>query len=137
MTDAELRAIEERANAVTPEPWKLALTSQTILAPDGSALAHLFHGSPDHPEVQEQARRDAAFLLGCRADVPALIARVRELEAALRAAELRGVRAGLEAAAQACSKEWTACGESCHRHDLDAIRALDPASVPIPDDNKK
>jgi hypothetical protein len=52
----DLDAIEARANAATPGPWK--------------------EGSNDVYSV-----RNAAFIAAARTDVPALIARVRELEA--------------------------------------------------------
>ena len=66
-----LDEIEARANAATPGPW----TPQTIRLIDGVDL-------PDATVAQWQ--RDAAFIAAARTDVPALSARVRELEAELR-----------------------------------------------------
>lgn len=63
-----LDEIEARANAATPGPW----TPQTIRLYDGVDL-------PD--ETVAQWQRDAVFIAHARTDVPALIARVRELEA--------------------------------------------------------
>jgi hypothetical protein len=68
MTMIDLDEIEARANAATPGPW----TPQTIRLIDGVDL-------PDATVAQWQ--RDAAFIAHARTDVPALVARVRELEA--------------------------------------------------------
>lgn len=62
MTEAELAEIEARANAATPGPWKIG------------GLRRLQMG------LMEQ---DADFVTAARTDVPALVAEVRRLLAAL------------------------------------------------------
>jgi len=74
-----LDEIERRANAATPGPWHGAMPACvhehddevcSIEAPDSTVLASCV-----------KREEDLQFILSARTDVPALIARVRELEA--------------------------------------------------------
>ena len=96
----DLAAIEKRANAVLPGPWSWAwvnLPGQTVEEPeaeitqrDGGRIALAF---PD----DRQDTATLAFIAAARTDVPALCARVRELEHAL--AEEREETRGTDARA--------------------------------------
>jgi hypothetical protein len=74
-----LDEIEARANAATPGPW----TPQTIRLIDGVDLP---------VETVAQWQRDAAFIAAARADVPALVACVRKLEAECERTRIFGSR---------------------------------------------
>jgi hypothetical protein len=74
-----LDEIEARANAATPGPWHGAIPACghehddevcSIEAPDSAVLASCV-----------KREEDLQFILAARTDVPALVARVRELEA--------------------------------------------------------
>jgi hypothetical protein len=89
----DLDAIEARANAATPGPWVAQNYDDAELdgnwpcvdrvgQPDSAkALAHIVLGSDD-----------AEFIARAREDVPALISRIRGLEARSLSAELRVFR---------------------------------------------
>lgn len=80
MTEDELKAIEERANAATPGPWidklmhitGMATPRVVILAGDGAPVAMVTYEDPD-------PAGDAKFLSAAREDVPKLIAEIRRL----------------------------------------------------------
>ena len=97
MTPEELDAIEARANAATPGPWEwtrpefspssdchVLLSSSTTISygqtarievhSDGSAYGEY------NPDIDVNGP-DATFIAHARTDIPALVARVRELEA--------------------------------------------------------
>lgn len=67
-----LDAIEQRARAATEGPWEY----------DGRTL----WGRDDIGRIKADTPEDRAFTTAARTDVPALVARVRELEEALQAA---------------------------------------------------
>lgn len=78
----DLDAIEARVKAATPRPWvhepsqpELQHAAQ-VFGPigDGDAICDFWGSNP-------RADADAAFIAHAREDVPALIARVRDLEA--------------------------------------------------------
>jgi hypothetical protein len=74
MTNEELTAIENRANAATREPWIVERT----YVPTASLSAVSEYGMG--MEVAEcQIDADGAFIAAARVDVPALIAEVRRL----------------------------------------------------------
>lgn len=79
-----LDEIEARANAATPGPWE-PLTVRNVAgvrAPNLSCYVYLNEGRGDtHPDTVKRWHSDTAFIAAARTDVPALIARVRELEA--------------------------------------------------------
>lgn len=83
MTDEQLTAIENRANAATREPWIVG----DAYVPTASLSAVSVYGMG--MEVAEcQMGTDGAFIAAARVDVPALVAEVRSLRAerdALRA----------------------------------------------------
>jgi hypothetical protein len=64
----DLEEIERRANAATPGPWKYCADSDAIKGTN--ALI-----------VRGARSNSGPFIASARTDVPALIARVRELEA--------------------------------------------------------
>lgn len=70
---ADIDAIQQRCDAATPGPWEIIggneyLTGVGVMvgAPEGISIA------------------DAEFIAHARTDIPALLARVRELEAAVQ-----------------------------------------------------
>lgn len=71
----DLAAIEARAQAATPEPWVLDHNA------DGEAWLRFPAGGWISAEWRWE--HDAEFASHARTDVPALVARVRELTAAL------------------------------------------------------
>lgn len=71
-----LTAIEQRANAATPGPWQGY--SYNVHSDTGVPIA-LMMANPGVPWGENQA-----FIYNARSDIPTLIARVRELEAALQ-----------------------------------------------------
>ena len=82
MGKLDLDAIEARANAATPGPWtflpdqRLERRGLGILGPSFERVALMPEPAGAHPA-------DALFVAHARTDVPALVARVRELEAAI------------------------------------------------------
>ena len=92
----DLDAIEARAHAATPGPWRPA-------GPDGDAVAQM--GSARRIRSLE----DAAFIAAARTDVPALLAEVRRLRASLdamhrRAQKAEGLIERYEAPQKACKR---------------------------------
>lgn len=67
MTESELQAIETRANAATPGPWKSLKFGEYVFGPG----VRLFAAA---------TAQDAEFVSLARADVPALLSEVRRLE---------------------------------------------------------
>lgn len=92
MTDADLAAIEARADAATAGPWKNDLDKftdgediQACVCNEGiDLLATIATGTEtDWQEAgRSQAVKDAAFISAARSDVPALLAEVHRLRAA-------------------------------------------------------
>jgi len=86
-----LDEIEGRANAATPGPWtyhdgcgyvEVPPCGAIEFQPEWERSAHFLarvHGN--HVEGEDGLGFDGAFIAAARTDVPALIARVRELEA--------------------------------------------------------
>ena len=68
MTDEQLTAIEQRANAATPGPW-VGYPSMVYLAPSHALSVFMREGA--NPM---QVEHDTAFIAAARSDVPALIA---------------------------------------------------------------
>ena len=107
----DLDAIEARANAASAGPWVLRLGPHAIPEVHGPkyGVAFTFYGEGEGEN--DHADADAAFIAAARTDVPALLARVRELEAQLAAAQpavaLDALRNGrFTAHCCACSAEW-------------------------------
>lgn len=100
MTPADLDAIEARANAASAGPWRSTWPDPTpaphdpndvvveSLAPGLSYVGRMVVGTlyhdGDHAVCSEA---NAAFIAHARQDVPALVAEVRRLRAALADAE--------------------------------------------------
>jgi len=81
----DLDAIEARCAAATRGPWVWHRESDAphdLNAGDASVLYPYVGYGFDHAEL-DITPEDAAFIEHARGDVPALVARVRELEAAL------------------------------------------------------
>lgn len=78
----DIEAIDARANAATPGPWKPLRShisgAMTVIGNDdrGCVAIGLNHGVEHHIA-------DGIFIAHARADVPALVAEVRRLKAAL------------------------------------------------------
>ena len=106
MTPERLNELEALANAATPGPWKPSDDEdgdQVLWGPDGDWLANIGNWArqnlgiepPEysHTEATAIARQyvemidkaDADFMSAARTALPELIARVRELEAELKA----------------------------------------------------
>lgn len=80
MSAIDLEAIEARADAATAGPWRI----DTF---DIGPLASICSTTRDYPggwvETAKSFGADAVFIAASREDVPGLVARVKELEAAL------------------------------------------------------
>ena len=87
----DLDAIEARANAATPGPWTYHDGCGYVEVPPCGAIEFkpgwersvhfLARVHNNHVEGEDGLGFDGAFIASARTDVPALIARVRELEA--------------------------------------------------------
>lgn len=78
MTDAELKAIEERATHenLSPGPWTVEWANVT----SGDVVGPVDPG-PNWGGRAQYSRWDAEFIAHARSDVPALLAEVRRLQA--------------------------------------------------------
>lgn len=87
----DLDEIEARANSATPGPWTYHDGCGYVEVPPGGAIEFkpgwersvhfLARVHNNHVEGEDGLGFDGAFIAAARTDVPALIARVRELEA--------------------------------------------------------
>jgi hypothetical protein len=87
MTGIDLGAIQTRADAATEGPWKyrdiigenhnVCVNAHNIAACGAGDL------NPEYGDRDQQAARNAEFIAHARADVPALIAAVRERDATI------------------------------------------------------
>ena len=78
MTDQELAAIEDRAEAATPGPW--SWHGKAVIKPgDLGEYEDIVCGEGGTPYGIKNAV-DGQFIAHSRQDIPALIARVRQLE---------------------------------------------------------
>ncbi len=77
MIEQELQAIEKRANAATPGPWAIRSIMNEIVTETRLPMSDFV--------VSYGLSNDAAFIAAARADVPALLAEVRRLQAELAA----------------------------------------------------
>ena len=77
-----LDEIERRANAATHGPWGALIMHGVASVHAPSCYVYTNDPLEDtHPDTIARWGRDAIFIASARTDVPALIARVRELEA--------------------------------------------------------
>jgi hypothetical protein len=80
----DLDEIEARANAATHGPWGALIMHGVASVHAPSCYVYTNDPLEDtHPDTIARWGRDAIFIASARTDVPALIARVRELEAEL------------------------------------------------------
>lgn len=82
MTDLDLDDIQARADAATEGPWTAHTAGERggdhwYICDEGESIAHV---SANDGVNEDQREPDAEFIAHAREDVPALIARVRELE---------------------------------------------------------
>ena len=91
MTPEQLAAIEARVNAATPGSWE-------IVSPHLASLADAFvYGDDGRTFVATTSGiADAEFIAHAREDVPALIDRVRKLEAELTGLDFANISNVLE-----------------------------------------
>ncbi|WP_032376695.1 hypothetical protein [Rhodococcoides fascians] len=85
MTALDLDAIQARADAATPGPWTAQTTGERggdhwYVCDAGEAIAHI---AAQDGINEAQREPDAQFFAHSRTDVVDLIARIRELEAAI------------------------------------------------------
>jgi hypothetical protein len=93
VTDEELDAIESRAKAATPSPWKIGDPNAHSDYLIRAQQTHKEFGVDDWPLLSTANNNpglgawpaNAAFVCAARDDVPALVAEVRKLRAVLRA----------------------------------------------------
>lgn len=76
----DLDEIERRANSATPGPWE-GKRNGGMYARDREPVFETGCGCCSDPDLTDE---NSAFIAHARTDVPALIARVRELETQLR-----------------------------------------------------
>jgi hypothetical protein len=89
----DLDEIERRANAATPgREWERRIEESSCgECGEYSEYVQYFCAGP-YCETEDAARKDAAFIAHARTDVPALVARVRELEAECERTRIFGSR---------------------------------------------
>lgn len=86
LTDEQLAAIRERADAATPGPWATALEVDhdgqywVVTPPDGSVL---FSVCKVGHKGELKTEEDAEFIAHARQDIPALLAHIDALTAEL------------------------------------------------------
>lgn len=88
----KLDEIEARTNAATPGPWiwEPAYEGAPMIHIEGNAHFGVGVAQGDRNEnsaAEAQEAADATFIAAARTDVPALVARVRELETVIRELE--------------------------------------------------
>lgn len=116
MSDDELKAIEERANAATPGPWiweeedRHGFAMPRLLG-GGGRVCDFGDATPyENSSGAEPGDNDKAFIAAARSDIPALVAEVRRLrDLGKRARELHHNLPQLDEYDQEC---------------LDALRAV-------------
>ena len=96
LTPAEIAAIQDRAEKATPGKWSINTAAWRYHTP-----THGHIGCPDGRKIAllwdtDNAKQDAAFIVGCRTDVPALLAHIDAITA--RVAELERENEQLAAA---------------------------------------
>lgn len=141
MTSEELDAIEARAKAATPGPWRVGSEEQWHVFgdPDGDHIMGRGYGIGRvllGMNIHFPYDADAAFIAAARSDVPALVAALREAwrerDAAFAVGQREGAEAMREWAAGNCPAHESVCvvrgfGDAHWTACADLIRAL-----PIP-----
>ena len=118
-----LDEIEARANAATPGPWE-GKRNGGMYARDREPVFETGCGCCSDPDLTDE---NSAFIAHARTDVPALIARVRELEEAWSAAEAHGLHTeGIRDLADALGiREGKMTADGVARHALQRVRELE------------
>jgi hypothetical protein len=91
MTNEELTAIGNRANAATTGPWEGTKNSCVVSKHD--ACGTVFETGCGCCTEKDLSAEDAAFIAAARVDVPALIAEVQRLRALVESAYMEGATA--------------------------------------------
>ena len=126
MTEDELQAMERLANAATPGPWEYdGYKEIEAFGPDGRVtvleIPQEWHEGSEYTGAWSTATGsgdDMKFAAAARAAVPALVAEVRRLRAAVREALLEGAGLGEEYTGRVTDQQmWD---ESDARKALDA-----------------
>jgi len=90
LTDAEIEAIEQRAQKATPAPWEIGGTGDDAFSvwtrgPLSSQDRHLFDSAKRfNVDDEEEQRANIVFAAHAREDVPALVRDLKEAREALR-----------------------------------------------------
>lgn len=79
-TTDQLAAIQARADAATEGPWHVDDEEQTVRAREYAGEI-VYDRSAEHPSEWAEFKQTAEFIAHARADVPALLALVREQQA--------------------------------------------------------
>lgn len=118
MTEDELTAIEQRANAATPGPWTTTNVYDGMAGvDDANGRLIVFFGPDSKTGEFYHDWPEAEFIAHARTDIPALIAevrRLREIEAFLRIDRDEAQRGYKKASARAGNA--TSRAESAERH---------------------
>ena len=85
LPESELSAIAARADAATPEPWIFEEFFRSERRYRLGLMTQGGRGILFHQAQWEPTKADRAFLAAARSDVPALVAEVRRLRAAVEA----------------------------------------------------
>lgn len=131
LTDEEIEAIEKRAEAATPGPWRPetddlrpddgGLVVSSVLGPDGSDLASINPDALLRRGVAED-RDDADFIAAARTDVPRLVKALRaEREAN---AKLIAVVTAARAMLDTWGEHWDCSASPGHEAMADPVSAL-------------
>jgi hypothetical protein len=132
--DADLAAIAARANAATPGPW---CTDNTEIYQGSEYRADAFWVGETCRVDGPDAPADAEFIAHARTDVPALLARVAELEAQAATTRATTLREAAEHTRQTCPTRDEDTGPCIPcRHAADRIDRLadlaEDAAAPSP-----
>lgn len=124
MSVINVDAIEARTAAATPGPWKVHGRLPSCVVED----REIKKGEPWRRVVTDTTRENAAFIAAARTDVPALCARVRELEAsaAVMREALRNGLVGGVMSAETCKR---ALATEAGRALAERVRLLEAVAV--------
>ena len=87
MTEEEIEAIAARAKAANPGPWcsQFAYTQIRHVARNCDIICSKHDDTPQYMDCKTFGPNDGEFIAAARADVPALIAALREANAKIAA----------------------------------------------------
>jgi hypothetical protein len=104
----DLKAIRQRANAATPGPWVWRDDDMIGAVDPACPCAYASHEGPiiqTDSGVYGPCIADREFIAHARTDIPALLTRVAQLEALVKAAYFEGLH-GLGAAREDYRRSW-------------------------------